>query len=126
MKGSPLTETRHHAAQNLAVMAALRGDGASFDYFSSKVDLTEVSVMGKGQILFERGQALLALDRPEGHEALEAALRYAEELKLGKLGFDIEAALELERPWEPLLGPDPVVRDTEAEEIRTQLELLAT
>ena len=124
MNGSPLTETRHHAAQNLAVMAALRGDEASFDYFSAKVDDAELSVMGKGQILFERGQALLALNRPEGHEALEAALRYAEESKLGKLVFDIEAALELERPWEPLLGPDPVVRDTEEERIRTQLELL--
>ena len=126
MHGSPLTEGRHQSAQNLAVMAALRGDEASFDYFSSKVDLAEVSVMGKGQILFERGQALLALDRPEGQEALEAALRYAEEVKLGKLVFDIEAALELERPWEPLLGPAPLVRDTEEEEIRTQLELLAT
>ena len=126
LNGSPLTETRHHAAQNLAVMAALRGDEASFDFFSSKVDLAELSVMGKGQILFQRGQALLALDRPEGHEALEAALRYAEEVKLGKLVFDIEAALDVERPWEPLLGPDPVVRDTEEEEIRTQLELLAT
>ena len=126
MNGSPLTETRNQAAQNLAVIAALRGDEASFDHFSSKVDLTEISVMGRGQILFERGQALLALDRPEGHEALEAALRYAEEVKLGKLVFDIEAALELARPWEPLLGPDPVVRDTEEEEIRTQLELLAT
>jgi hypothetical protein len=82
--------------------------------------------MGKGQILFERGQALLALERPEGHEALDAALRHAEEFKLGKLVFDIEAALELERPWQPLLDPDPVVRDTEAEEIRTQLELLAS
>ena len=126
LNGSPLTETRYHAAQNLAVMAALRGDEASFDFFSSKVDDAELSVMGKGQILFERGQALLALDRPEGYEVLEAALRYAEESKLGKLLFDIEAALELERPWEPLLGPDPVVRDTEEEEIRTQLELLAT
>ena len=126
LNGSPLTETRHQAAQNLAVMAALRGDEASFDYFSSKVDLTEVSVMGQGQILFERGQALLALDRQEGHAALDAALRYAEELRLGKLVFDIEAALELERPWEPLLGPTALVRDTEEEEIRTQLELLAT
>ena len=124
MNGSPRTETRHHAAQNLAVIAALRGDEASFDFFSSKVDLAEVSAMGKGQILLERGQALLALDRPEGHEALEAALRYAEESKLGKLVFDIEAALELERPWQPLLGPDPVGRDTEEEEIWTQLELL--
>ena len=124
INGSPLTETRHHAAQNLAVMAALKGDEASFDYFAAKVDDTELSVMAKGQILFERGQALLALNRPEGHEALEAALRYAEESKLGKLVFDIEAALELERPWEPLLGPDPVARDTEEEEIRTQLELL--
>jgi len=113
-------------AQNLAVMSALKGDEASFDYFSSKVDLTELSAMGKGQILFERGQALLALERPEGHEALEAALRYAEELKLGKLVFDIEAALELERPWQPLLDPDPVVLDTEGEEIRTQLEVLAS
>ena len=124
MKGSPLAETRHHAAQNLAVMAALRGDEASFDYFSARVDEAEMSAMGKGQILFQRGQALLALNRPEGHETLEAALRYAEETKLGKLVFDIEAALELERPWEPLLGPDPVVRDTEEEEIRTQIELL--
>ena len=82
--------------------------------------------MGKGQVLFERGQALLALDRPEGHAVLEEALRYAEESKLGRLVFDIEAALELERPWEPLLGPDPVVRDTEEEEIRTQLNVLAT
>ena len=126
LNGSPLTETRHHAAQSLAVMAALRGDEASFDFFSSKVHLAEVSAMGKGQILFERGQALLALGRPEGHEALNAALRYAEESKLGKLVFDIEAALELERPWEPLLGPDPMARDTEEEEIRTQLELLAS
>ena len=126
MNGSPLTETRHHAAQNLAVMSALRGDEASFDNFSSKVDNTELSTMGKGQILFERAQALLALDRPEGHEALEAALRYAEESKLGKLVFDIEAALELERPWQPLLDPEPVVRDTEEEEIRTQLEVLAS
>ena len=126
LNGSPLTETRHQSAQNLAVIAALRGDEASFDFYSSQVDLTEVSVMGRGQILFERGQALLALDRPEGHEALEAALRYAEESKLGKLVFDIEAALELERPWEPLLGPEPAVRDTDAEEIRTQLELLAS
>jgi len=47
-------------------------------------------------------------------------------LRLGKLVFDIEAALELERPWQPLLDPDPVVRDTEGEEIRTQLELLAS
>jgi hypothetical protein len=106
------------------VIAALRGDEPSFDYFSARVDEAEVSVMGKGQILFERGQALLALGRPEGHEALQAALRYAEESKLGKLVFDIEAALELERPWQPLLGPDLVVRDTEEEEIRTQLELL--
>lgn len=126
MNGSPLTETRHHAAQNLAVMSAFRGDEASFDFFSSKVDDTELSAMGKGQILFERGQALLALDRPEGHEALQAALRYAEESKLGKLVFDIEAALDLERPWQPLVGPDPVARDTEEEEIRTQLELLAS
>ncbi len=126
MNGSPLAETRHQAAQNLAVMAALRGDEASFDVYSSQVNLAEVSVMGRGQILFERGQALLALGRPEGQGALKAALRYAEESKLGKLVFDIEAALELERPWEPLLGPDPVVRDTEAEEIRTQLELLAS
>ena len=126
MNGSPLTETRHHAAQNLAVMSALRGDEASFEYFSSKVDDPELSTMGKGQILFERAQALLALDRPEGHEALEVALRYAEESELGKLVFDIEAALELERPWQPLLDPDPVVRDTEAEEIRTQLERLAS
>ena len=125
MNGSPLTETRHHAAQNLAVMAALRGDEASFDHFSSKVDVTGLSAMGKGQILFQRGQALLALDRPEGHAALEEALRHAEELKLGKLVFDIEAALELERPWEPLLGPASLVRDTEEEKIRTQLELLA-
>jgi len=124
MNGSPLAETRHHAAQSLAVIAALRGDESSFDFFSSKVDLSEVSAMGKGQILFERSQALLALGRPEGHEALEAALRYAEESKLGKLVFDIEAALELERPWQPLLGPDLVVRDTEEEEIQTQLELL--
>ena len=62
MNGSPLTETRHHAAQNLAVMAALRGDEASFVHFSSKVDVTGLSAMGKGQILspFQRGQALLA------------------------------------------------------------------
>lgn len=126
LNGSPLTETRHLAAQNLAVMSALKGDEASFDYFSSKVDVTELSAMGKGQILFERGQALLALERPEGHEALEGALRHAEEFKLGKLVFDIEAALELERPWQPLLDPDPVVRDTEEEDIRTQLELLAS
>ena len=126
LNGSPLAEGRHQSAQNLAVMSALRGDEASFDFFSSKVDLAEVSVMGRGQILFQRGQALLALDRPEGREALEAALRYAEELKLGKLAFDIEAALDLERPWQPLLDPDPVVRDTEEEEIRTQLELLAS
>ena len=125
MDGSPLTETRHHAAQNLAVMAALRGDDAAFDYFSAKVDDAELSTMGRGQILFERGQALLALGRPEGPEALATALRYAEESKLGKLVFDIEAALELERPWEPLLGPEPVVRDTEEEDIRTQLESLA-
>ena len=124
MKGSPLAETRHQAAQNLAVMAALKGDEASFDYFSARVDEAEVSVIGKGQILFERGQALLALGRPEGLEALEAALRYAEESKLGKLVFDIEAALELKRPWEPLLGPDAVVRDTDEEKIRAQLELL--
>ena len=126
MSGSPLTESRHHAAQNLASMSALRGDEVSFDYFSSKVDAAELSAMGKGQILFERGQALLALDRPGGHEALEAALRYAEESKLGKLVFDIEAALDLERPWQPVLDPEPVVRDTEEEEIRTQLELLAS
>jgi len=126
MNGSPLTEGRHQSAQNLAVMAALRGDEASFDYFSSKVNLAEVSVMVKGQILFERGQALLALDRPEGHEGLKAALRYAEEWKLGKLVFDIEAALEIERPWQPLLGPDPVARDTEGEEIRAQLEMMAS
>ena len=126
LNGSPLAEGRHQSAQNLAVMAALRGDGASFDSYSSEVDLTEVSVMGRGQILFERGQALLALDRPEGYQALEEALRYAEESKLGKLVFDIEAALKLERPWEPLLGPDPVARDTEEEEIRTQLELLVS
>jgi tetratricopeptide (TPR) repeat protein len=131
LNGSPLTETRQHAAQNLAVMSALKGDEASFDYFSAKVDATELSAMGKGQILFERGQALLALERPGGHEALEDALRHAEEFKLGKLVFDIEAALELERPWQPLLDPDPVVRDPvvrdiEAEEIRTQLELLAS
>lgn len=125
MNGSPLTETRHQAVQNLAVRSALRGDAESSDFFSSKVDLGELSAMGKGLVLFERGQALLALDRPEGHEALEAALRCAEEVKLGKLVFDIEAALELERPWEPLLGPDLVRRDTEEEEIRTQLELLA-
>ena len=124
LKGSPLVETRHHAAQNLAVIAALRGDEASFDYFSAKVDDTELSPMAKGQIQFERGQALLALGRPGGSEALEEALRYAEESKLGKLVFDIEAALKLERPWEPLLGPDLVTRDAEEEEIRTQLELL--
>ena len=124
LERSPLAETRHQAAQNLAVIAALRGDEASFDRFAAEVDEAEVSTRGKGQILFERGQALLALGRPEGHEALEAALRYAEESKLGKLVFDIEAALELERPWEPLLGPDLVARDTEEEEIRTQLELL--
>ena len=82
--------------------------------------------MGKGQVLFERGQALLALDRPEGYETLKAALRYAEEWKLGKLVFDIEAALEIERPWQPLLDPDPVARDTEGEEIRAQLELMAS
>ena len=126
LNGSPLTETRHQSAQNLAVMSALRGDEASFDYFSSKVDDTELSVMGKGQVLFERGQALLALDRPEGYETLKAALRYAEEWKLGKLVFDIEAALEIERPWQPLLDPDPVARDTEGEEIRAQLELMAS
>ena len=126
LSGSPLAEGRHLSAQNLAVMAALRGDGASFDSYSSKVDLAELSVMGRGQILFERGQALLALDRPEGYQALEEALRYAEESKLGKLVFDIEAALKLERPWEPLLGPDPVVRDTEEEDIRAQLELLVS
>ncbi len=126
MNGSPLTETRHQAAQNLAVIAALRGDEASFDFYSSKVDDAEMTVMGRGEVLLERGQALLALGRPEGRNTLEAALRYAEESKLGKLVFDIEAALELERPWEPLLGPDPVVRDTEEEEIRTQLELLAS
>jgi len=124
MKGSPRAETRHQAAQNLAVMAALKGDNASFENFSAQVDITKLGVINKGQVLFERGQALLALGRPEGLEALEAALRYAEESKLGKLVFDIEAALGLERPWEPLLGPDPVVRDTEEEEIRTQLELL--
>ena len=126
LNGSPLTETRHQSAQNLAVIAALRGDDASFDHYSSKVDNNELSVMGKGQVLFERGQALLALGRPEGHDSLEAALRYAEESKLGKLVFDVEAALELERPWESLLGPDPVVRGAEEEEIRTQLELLAS
>jgi hypothetical protein len=124
LKGSPLVETRHHAAQNLAVIAAIRGDEASFDYFSAKVDDAELSTMAKGQIQFERGQALLALGRPGGSEALEAALRYAEESKLGKLVFDIEVALKLERPWEPLLGPDLVTRDAEEEEIRTQLELL--
>ncbi len=124
MDGSPLAETRHHAAQNLAVMAALRGDEVEFDYFSARVDPAELSTMGRGQILFERGQALLALGRPEGHEALATALRYAEESKLGKLVFDIEAALEMARPWELLQGPDLVVRDTEEEEIRTQLELL--
>lgn len=124
MDGSPIAETRHHAAQNLAVMAALRGDETAFDYFSARVDHAELSTMGRGQILFERGQALLALGRPEGPEALATALRYAEESKLGKLVFDIEAALELARPWELLLGPDPVVRDTEEEEIRTQLKAL--
>ena len=126
MDGSPLTETRHQAAQNLAVMSALKGDESSFDHFSSKVDTTQLSAMGKGQILFERGQALLALDRPEAREALESALRYAEESKLGKLVFDIEAALDLERPWQPLLDPDPAVRSAEEEEIRTQLALLAS
>jgi tetratricopeptide (TPR) repeat protein len=124
LERSPLAETRHQSAQNLAVIAALKGDEASFDHFSAKVDEADLSTMGKGQILFERGQASLALGRPEGHEVLEAALRYAEESKLGKLVFDIEAALELERPWESLLGPDLVPRDAEEEEIRTQLELL--
>ena len=124
LERSPLAETQQHAAHSLALIAALRGDEASFDYFSAKVDEAEVSTMGRGQILFERGQALLALGRPEGPEALEEALRYAEESKLGKLVFDIEAALELERPWEPLLGPDLVARDTEEEKIRTQLQPL--
>ena len=126
MNRSPLVETRHHAAQNLAVIAALRGDGPTHDFFSSKVDLGELSTMGQAQILFERGQALLALGRTEGNEALAAALRFAEESKLGKLVFDIEAALALERPWEPLLGPDLSVRDTHEEKIRTQLESLAS
>ena len=126
LDGSPIAETRHHAAQNLAVMAALEGDEASFDYFSAKVDDAELSTNGRGQILFEKGQALLALGRPEGPEALATALRYAEESKLGKLVFDIEAALAMARPWELLQGPDPVVRNTEEEEIRTQLESLVT
>ena len=127
MKAAPLPETRQLAACNLAVISALEGDEQAFFIFMAQVDPATMSAMARVEVLAERGQALCALGREdEGRQSMRTALRQAEDLKFGKLVFDIEKALELDRPWEPLMGPDLTPRDAEEDEIRTQLELIAS
>ena len=47
-------------------------------------------------------------------------------MRLGKLVFELEDTLKRDRPWDPLMGPDLTPRDAEEDEIRTQLELIAS
>jgi len=126
MRSAPLPETRQLATCNLAVISALAGDELAYMSHIARVDPDTMSARGHVEVLAERGQALCALGREqEGRQLMRVALRQAEELKFGKLVFDIEQALELDRPWEPLMGPNPTPREREDIEIRTQLELLA-
>ena len=127
MKGAPLPETRQLATCNLAVISALEGDERAFLSLMADVDPDAMSAMGRVEVLAERGQALCALGREEeGRHFMGIALRQAEDLRFGKLVFDIEKALELKKPWESLMGPDVTPRDAEEDEIRTQLELIAS
>ena len=127
MHAAPMPETRQLATCNLAVISALEGDEQSYEGFSAQIDADKMSARGRVEVLMERGQALCALGRDdEGRQALRTALRQAEDLKFGKLVFDIECSLELDSPWEPLVGPNPTLRDAEDVEIRTQLELMAS
>ncbi len=126
-KCAPLPETRQIATHNLAVIAALQGDETAFANLRSEVDPASMSAMGRVQVLGEQGQVLCALGREEeGRRLIETALREAESMRLGKLVFEIEDALKRDRPWDSLMGPDLTPRDAEEDEIRTQLELIAS